>query len=295
MRTVIEIPAQVDDNQANNTLRVAAYCRVSSDHEEQETSLEAQISYYSQKITSTPGWVNTGIFAERGSGLSLWQRQEFMRMMELARNGELDLILTKSISRFGRNTVDMLQALLELCRRGVDVFFEKENIWLHDRQMQILLTAYMSYAQAESESMSKNIKWGINKGFQSGKSGYADFTCFGYNRNSDGYLEINEPEADIVRKIFELRASGRSLNEISNWLYDEHIPSPTGKGRWSRETISKVLKNEKYTGDVILQKTFVCDVFSGKQSRNVGQMNRYMIHEHHPAIVSREIFEAVNK
>ena len=169
MRTVVEIPAQIDKNQTDNKLRVAAYCRVSSDHEEQETSLEAQVSYYSQKIANTPGWVNAGIFAERGSGLSLWQRAEFMRILELARNGEIDLILTKSISRFGRNTVDMLQTSLELCGYGVDVFFEKENIWLHDRQMQILLTAYMSYAQAESESMSKNIKWGINKGFQNGK------------------------------------------------------------------------------------------------------------------------------
>ena len=257
--------------------------------------MAAQISYYSQKIANTPGWVNAGIFAERGSGLSLWQRQEFMRMMELARNGEIDLILTKSISRFGRNTVDMLQASLDLCGCGVDVFFEKENIWLHDRQMQILLTAYMSYAQAESESMSQNIKWGISKGFQIGKFGYADFTCFGYRRSSDGHLEINEPEADIVRKIFKLRVSGRSLNEISQWLFDEHIPSPTGKERWSRETVSKILKNEKYTGDVVLQKTFVRDVLSGKQSRNVGQMNRYMIHDHHPAIVSKEMFERLNQ
>ena len=245
MHTVTEIPAQTDNNQANNTLRVAAYCRVSSDHEEQEKSLTAQISYYSQKIANTPGWINAGIFAERGSGLSLWQRAEFMRMMELARSGGIDLILSKSISRFGRNTVDMLQASLELCGCGVDVFFEKENIWLHDRQMQILLAAYMSYAQAESESMSQNIKWGISKGFQSGKSGYADFTCFGYRRSNDGHLEINEPEADIVRKIFKLRVSDRSLNEISQWLFNEHIPSPTGKERWSRETISKLLKNEK--------------------------------------------------
>ena len=293
MRTVVRIPTQIDNDQADNALRVAAYCRVSSDHEEQKTGLAAQISYYSQKIANTPGWVNAGIFAERGSGLSLLQRREFMRMMELARNGEIDLILTKSISRFGRNTVDMLQASLDLCGCGVDVFFEKENIWLHDRQMQILLTAYMSYAQAESESMSQNIRWGISKGFQSGRSGYADFTCFGYRRDSDGNLEIYEPEADIVRKIFALRSSGRSLNEISNWLYDEHIPSPTGRERWSRESISKILKNEKYTGDVILQKTFVSDAFSGKQSRNAGQMNRYMIHEHHPAIVSKEVFDMV--
>ena len=161
--------------------------------------------------------------------------------------------------------------------------------------MQILLTAYMSYAQAESESMSQNIKWGISKEFPSEESGYADFTCLGFRRSSDGRLEINEPEADVVRKIFELRASGRSLNEISNWLHDEHIPSPTGKERWSRETISKLLKNERYTGDVILQKAFVSDVFSGKQRRNVGQMSRYIIHEHHPAIVSREMFEVVSK
>ena len=168
MRTVVEIPARIDNGQADNTLRVAAYCRVSSDHEEQETSLEAQVPHYSQKIANTPGWVNARIFAEKGSGLILWQRAEFMRMMELAHNGEIDLILTKSISGFGQNTVDMLQDSLELCGCGIDVFFEKESIWLHDRQMQILLTAYMPYAQAESESMSQNIKWGISKAFRVG-------------------------------------------------------------------------------------------------------------------------------
>lgn len=117
--------------------------------------------------------------------------------------------------------------------------------------------------------------------------------CFGYKRGSDGNLKINEPEADVVRKIFAPRVSGRSLNEISQWLFDEHIQSPTGKERWSRETISKILKNEKYTGDVILQKTFVSNVFTGKQNRNAGQMNRYMIHEHHSAIVSKGVFDMV--
>ena len=152
MRTVTEIPAQIDNNKANNALRVAAYCRVSSDHEEQETSLSAQISYYSWKIENTPGWTSAGIFAEKGSRLSLWQRAEFMRIMELAHNGEIDLILTKSISRFGRNTVDMLHASLELCGCGVDVFLrEREHLAARPSDADPIDRAYVLRAGRERE------------------------------------------------------------------------------------------------------------------------------------------------
>ena len=185
----------------------------------------------------------------------------------------------------------MLQELREL---NVDVFFEKEDLWLHERDLQIVLTAYCAFAQTESEDMSRNIKWGIKRSFQSGTSGYADFVCFGYKRGDDGKLAIDEPDAKIVRTIFEMRADGKSLGTISDWLYESRISSPTGKERWSRETISKLLKNEKYTGDVMLQKTFVKDLFSGKQIKNNGELERYLIQEYHPAIVSRELFESVN-
>lgn len=142
--------------------------------------------------------------------------------------------------------------------------------------------------------MSRNIKWGIKRGFESGTSGYADFECFGYKRGDDGRLTIDEPDAKIVRRLFKMRASGKSLGAISDWLYEQGIPSPTGKSRWSRETISKLLKNEKYLGNILLQKTYVKDLFSGKQVKNAGEKNQYLYQEHHPAIISRELFEKVN-
>ena len=153
---------------------------------------------------------------------------------------------------------------------------------------------YGAMAQAENEDMSRSIKWGIKRGFASGKSGYADFVCFGYQQDSKGRLIIDEPNAEIVRRLFEMRADGASLGKISNWLYEQSIPSPTGRSRWSRETISKLLKNEKYVGDVLLQKTYVRDLLSGKQIKNTGEKERYLYQHHHPAIVSRELFEKVN-
>lgn len=227
--------------------------------------------------------------------MNLQDRSAFRTMIRHCRKGKIDLILTKSTSRFGRNTLDMLRVLQELRELNVDVFFEKENLWLHERDLQIMLTAYCAFAQAESEDMSRDIKWGIKRSFQSGKSGYADFVCFGYKRGDDGKLAIDEPDAKIVRTIFEMRADGCSLGSISDWLHENKILSPTGKDRWSRETVSKLLKNEKYTGDVMLQKTFVKDLFSGKQIKNNGELERYLIQEHHPAIVSWELFDRANK
>ena len=189
----------------------------------------------------------------------------------------------------------MLKSLQALHGLGVDVYFEQENIWLNEQQIHVLLTAYCALAQAESEDISRNIKWGIKRGFENGTSGYAEFICFGYKRGADGKLAIDEPDAEIVRKIFEMRIHGCSLGAISDWLYESRIASPTGKAHWSRETLHKLLRNEKYTGDVLLQKTFVEDLFSGKQIKNNGKLEKYLIHEHHPAIISRELFEAANQ
>ena len=276
-------------------LCVAAYCRVSTDREEQDSSIELQELRYRQMIEENPNWENAGVFSERATGLNLQERSDFQAMMHQCREEKINLILTKSISRFGRNTLDILRVLQELRELNVDVFFEKEDLWLHERDLQIVLTAYCAFAQAESEDMSRNIRWGIKRSFQSGTSGYADFVCFGYKRGDEGRLAIDEPDAKIVRRIFEMRADGSSLGTISDWLYENKIPSPAGKDRWSRETISKLLKNEKYTGDVMLQKTFVKDLFSGKQIKNNGELERYLIQEHHPAIVNRELFDRANK
>ena len=142
--------------------------------------------------------------------------------------------------------------------------------------------------------MSQNIRWGVRQGFQMGTSGYADFVCYGYKRGNDGQLAIDEPDTEIVRRIFQMRADGKSLDAISDWLYEKKVPSPTGKGRWSRETISKLLRNKKYIGDVLFQKTFVKDVLTGKQFKNQGELERYLIQQHHPMIVSKELFDRVN-
>ena len=296
MGNVIEIPPiQETVPMEEKHLCVAAYCRVSTDREEQDSSIELQELRYRQMIEENPNWENAGVFSERATGLNLQERSDFQAMMHQCREEKINLILTKSISRFGRNTLDILRVLQELRELNVDVFFEKEDLWLHERDLQIVLTAYCAFAQAESEDMSRNIRWGIKRSFQSGTSGYADFVCFGYKRGDEGRLAIDEPDAKIVRRIFEMRADGSSLGTISDWLYENKIPSPAGKDRWSRETISKLLKNEKYTGDVMLQKTFVKDLFSGKQIKNNGELERYLIQEHHPAIVNRELFDRANK
>lgn len=295
MRKRIRMPDAADKYfTTGKHLRVAAYCRVSTRQEEQDSSIEQQEQYYTQFIPRNPNWTNAGVFSERVSGLRMRDRPEFQAMIKLCRNGKVDLILVKSFSRPGRNTLDMLRILRELKGLGVDVYFEEEGLWLCDERMEMLITVFCAFAQSESENMSKNIRWGVRQGFRSGTSGYADFVCYGYKRGNDGRLVINEPAAAIVRQIFQMRAQGKGFGAISNWLYERKILSPTGKDRWSRETLSKLLKNEKYTGDVLLQKTFVKDVLTGKQCRNRGELERYLVQCHHPMIVSRELFKRVN-
>lgn len=279
---------------AKECLRVAAYCRVSTHQEEQDGSIEQQEQYFTQYIASNPDWVNAGIFSERISGLYKKKRTELQALMKLCRRRKVDLILVKSFSRFGRNFLDMLRALRELRDLGIDVYFEKEKLRLLDEKMELPISVFCAFAQNESEHMSQNIRWGVRRGFEMGTSGYADFVCFGYKRDDDGHLAIDESTACIVRRMFQMRAEGKSLGAISDWLYENRIPSPTGKEHWSRETISKLLRNEKYTGDVLLQKTFVKDVLTGKQFKNQGEMARYLIEQHHPGIVSQELFEQVN-
>lgn len=268
---------------------------MSTDHEEQDSSIELQEHYYEQRINDNPEWENAGVFAERVTGLRMKDRAAFKELVAKCKRGEVDLILTKSISRFGRNTLDVLRTLQKLRECNVNVWFEKEDLYLDDRQMNFLLTTYAAFAQVESENVSQNIKWGIRHGFRNGTSGYADFVCFGYKRDENGELAIDEHEAEIVRQIFRMRAERMSLGKISEWLYDNKIQTPTGRDRWSRETISKLLRNEKYVGDVLLQKTYVKDLFSGKQIKNTGERDRFLFQGHHPAIVDRFLFERVNR
>ena len=278
----------------SHKLRVAAYCRVSSDKEAQRSSLDSQIQYYQEQITACEGWDFAGIFSDRGSGLKDEERTALQAMMKKCRQGKIDLILTKSISRFGRNTLNTLITARELKALGVDVWFEKEHIHLLSEDSEMMLTAYAMFAQAESESMSRNIRAGVRYGFKSGNSGYAHFACYGYELDGDGQLVINEAQAVIVREIFTRRAAGQSLSKISEWLYENRIKSPTGKDRWSRETLNKLLHNEKYTGDVLLQKTYISNLLDGVQIKNTGEKARYLYQNHHSAIIDKELFEKVN-
>ena len=255
MRKMTEISPTQDHRPIElRHLRVAAYCRVSTELEEQTSSIELQERHYSQLIAGNPHWENAGIFLERATGLNLKERPEFRRMMSQCHKKKIDLVLTKSINRFGRNTLDMLRSLRDLHGLGVEVYFEQEDMWLNEQRIQILLTAYCALAQAESEDMSRNIKWGIKRGFEKGTSGYAEFACFGYKHGDDGRLVIDEPDAEIVRKMFEMRFAGSSLGAISKWLYENKIVSPTGKTHWSRETISKLLRNENILAECCFKK-----------------------------------------
>ena len=294
MRKAMKKPSRKDKSATRAALRVAAYCRVSTEHEEQASSLDLQEQVYSQRIQATKGWRLVNVYKEYASGMRSDNRDEFLRMMQDCRKNKIDLILTKSFSRFGRNTLDMLKVLRELRELGIDVYFEKENLWLHEERMETMMTVYCAFAQHESENMSKNIRMGIRYGFQKGTSGYANFTCYGYSLGENGSLTIQEQEADVVKQVFAMRSQGQSLGNISDWLSEHNIPSPTGRERWSRETISKLLRNEKYTGDVLLQKTFVKDLFSGKQVKNIGQEQKVLICNHHPGIISRELFAKVS-
>jgi len=197
-------------------LRVAAYCRVSTERDEQATSIELQERHYNRLISENPNWENAGIFSEKATGLNIKERPVFREMISECQKRKIDLILTKSINRFGRNTLEVLQILQSLRSLGVEVYFEREDMRLNEQQIQVLLTAYCAFAQAESEDMSQDIKWGIKRGFQSGTSGYAEFVCFGYKRGDNGKLAIDESDAEIVRKIFEMRADGYSFGRIAN-------------------------------------------------------------------------------
>ena len=271
--------------QAIRPKRVAAYCRVSTMQEIQHHSLEAQRDDYEKLIASRPHWIFVGVYTDQVSGRHNLKMRDFQRMLEDCRNRKIDLILVKSISRMGRNTVQFLQACTELNDLGVDVYFEVEKLHINDPQAVRLLTIYASLYQNESESKSALITWGIRVRFANGSSGFANRPCYGYRRNIEGLLEIVPEEAEIVRWIFRWHREGRPLRCISKALADMGIKSPRGHSQWSIETIRKILSNEKYYGNVLLQKTYISNYFTGRQSVNNGELDRYVIINHHQPIV----------
>lgn len=265
--------------------RVAAYCRVSSWNAEQLSSYENQKKYYEEYIRAHANWELVKVYADIRSGRRNAKMQQFQNMMEDCRSGKIDLIIMKSISRMGRNTVEVLKLCQELKALGVEVYFEIHKIYLSNPSSDLFLTIMASLYQNESETLSYNIKFGIRHRFETGKSKFASKICYGYSKNDEGELVINDEEADVIRLIFRLRQNEYSLRQISRELLKREIPSPRGRSRWGPETLNKILNNEKYYGSVLLQKTYVPDSITAVQTKNHGQVAQYLITNNHEPII----------
>ena len=293
---VIVIPAKPElakTKSVRRQLRVAAYCRVSTDDEEQLTSYEAQKNYYTDKIMTNPNWTMAGIFADEGiTGTSARKRPEFLKMIHQCKQKKIDLVLVKSISRFARNTVDCLNYIRALRQLGIAVIFEKENINTLDSDSEMIITMMGAFAQAESESMSQNIRWGKRQAMREGKAHLNFSHLYAYEKGPDGKPKIIPEQAEVVRRIYKAFLAGQSLRMIRAWLEEEKIPNVQGGDTWFTSTIRGILSNEKYCGDVLHQKTFVSDCIERKHIRNTGQLPMYLIQDHHEGIVSRDTFLA---
>lgn len=274
--------------------RVAAYARVSTDSDEQYTSYEAQIDYYTQYIQKRDDWEFVKVYTDEGiSGTNTKHREGFNEMVADALAGKIDLIVTKSVSRFARNTVDSLVTVRKLKEHHVEIFFEKENIFTFDSKGELLITIMSSLAQEESRSISENVTWGQRKRFADGKVTMPYKQFLGYERGESGVPVINEKEADVVKMIYRLFIQGKTATGICKQLESLNIPSPAGKARWNTSTVMSILQNEKYKGDALLQKKFTVDFLTKKQKINEGEVPQYYVEDSHPAIISAIDFDMV--
>ena len=295
-RTVTVIPAKPQRNQqaVRRQLRVAAYCRVSTEEEEQQSSYEAQCTYYTDKIMTNPEWTMAGIFADEGiTGTSTKKRDDFNRMIRKCRQKKIDLILTKSMSRFARNTLDSLKYIRALKELGIGIIFEKENINTLEMDTELIITFMSAFAQSESESISANVRWGKRQAMKEGKTSVNFKKLYGYFLDSEGNPRVDSDQAEVIRGIYNRYLQGASLRMIRQELEAEGIPNPAGSEKWGIDQIRSILSNEKYCGDVLMQKTFIQDCISKKVVKNTGQLPMYLIQNNHPAIVSREVYQAV--
>ena len=289
-----QLPINVLSGEAIKRLRVAAYARVSTNTEEQLTSYEAQVDYYSRYIQSKEEWEFVAVYTDEGiSATNTKKREGFNRMVADALAGKIDLIITKSISRFARNTVDTLTTVRKLKEKGIEVFFEKENIYTLDGKGELLITIMSSLAQEESRSISENVTWGQRKRFADGKVSLPYGRFLGYKRGENGLPEIIEKEAQIVQLIFRLFLYRKAPSAIAAYLTSAGIPTPGGKTIWRSKTAESILTNEKYKGDARLQKKFTVDFLSKKVKVNEGEVPQYYVENSHPAIIAPEVFDLV--
>ena len=276
--------------------RVAGYARVSTDSDAQFTSYEAQVDYYTTMIRGKSEWEFVSIYTDEGiSGTSTTRREGFRQMISDALAGKIDLIVTKSVSRFARNTVDSLQTIRKLKESKVEVYFEKESIWTFDSKGELLITIMSSLAQEESRSISENVKWGRRKRFADGQVTVPFSRFLGYDRGPDGNLMVNVEQAKLVRYIYALFLQGLSPNAIAKRLTDEGYMTVTGKAVWHSTTVARVLCNEKYKGDALLQKYYIADFLTKVPVVNTGEVPQYYVQDNHEAIISRDVFDLVQQ
>ena len=271
---------------------VAIYARVSTEHEAQLSALENQIDWYKPILEARPDWTLTAQYIDEGiTGTSAEKRPRFMQMIEDARQRKFDMIITREVSRFARNTVDTLTTIRKLKEKGVGVTFEKENIDTLDSKGELLITIMSSLAQEESRSISENVTWGWRKRISDGKVSVAYSHFLGYEKGEDGSMQVVESEAKIVRQIYGMFLDGQTPSSIAAFLTKQRIPTPAGREKWQSSTVKSILTNEKYKGDALLQKTFTVDFLSKKAKINEGEVPQYYVEKSHPAIVSAEVFD----
>ena len=301
MRAVTVIPATINRFTSENIntqrkRRTAAYARVSTDSDEQQTSYEAQVDYYTSYINSRDDWQFVDCYTDEGiSATSTAKREGFNRMVADALAGKIDLIVTKSVSRFARNTVDSLSTIRKLKEHGTEVYFEKENIWTFDGKGELLITIMSSLAQEESRSISENCTWGQRKRFSDGKVCVPYSRFLGYDKGENDTLKVNEKEAVIVRKIYRMFLEGGTPHFIAKSLTAESIPTPGGKQKWSQSTVKSILTNEKYKGDALLQKGYTTNYLTKKKKINEGEIPQYYVENAHGHIIEPTVFDMVQR
>lgn len=298
-RKVTQIPATINKFTAKpvdskKKRKVAGYARVSTDHEDQTTSYVAQVDYYTNYIKGRDDWEFAGLYSDEGiSATNTKHRDGFNTMIADALAGKIDLIITKSVSRFARNTVDSLSTIRKLKEHNIECYFEKENIWTFDSKGELLLTIMSSLAQEESRSISENVTWGHRKRFADGKVSFAYSRFLGYDKAPDGSLVINEEQAQTVKLIYKLFLDGLTMHSIANELTKRGLKTPASKDNWSQSTVRSILTNEKYKGDALLQKSYTVDFLTKKTKTNEGEVPQYYVENNHPAIIEPELFDLV--
>ena len=298
-KQVTKIPASISRYTAapinsQKKRKVAGYARVSTDHEEQLTSYEAQLDYYTNYIKGHDDWEFAGMYSDEGiSATSTAHREGFKKMVEDALAGKIDLIITKSVSRFARNTVDSLSTIRKLKENGTECYFEKENIWTFDSKGELLLTIMSSLAQEESRSISENVTWGHRKRFADGKVSVAYSNFLGFDKGEDGNLVVNREQAKIIKEIFGLFLAGYSFSGIAKEMMRKGYKTGMGNEKWTAGAVRGILTNEKMKGDALLQKGFTTDYLTKKYKKNEGEVPQYYVEDNHEAIIPRGMFDLV--